>query len=125
MEFRNPAYNAYGTIDCEINHPQYGWIPFTADPNDTGAAFDVAEVFAELGATAAAYVPPTAEELAALEAERQAAITAAIKSRFDDLSGIDRVLLKIAFLQENRIRLLEGKAEITKEQFRTWVDAQI
>ena len=29
MEFRNPAYNAYGTIDCEINHPDYGWIPHT------------------------------------------------------------------------------------------------
>lgn len=23
-----------GQIDCEINHPQFGWIPFTADPND-------------------------------------------------------------------------------------------
>ena len=35
MEFRNPAYNAFGTIDCEINHPVYGWIPHTiaADEN--------------------------------------------------------------------------------------------
>lgn len=31
---RNPRYNAFGTIDCEINHPVHGWIPFTADPND-------------------------------------------------------------------------------------------
>lgn len=23
-----------GRIDCEINHPNLGWIPFTADPND-------------------------------------------------------------------------------------------
>jgi len=71
---------------------------------------------------------PTPEELAeriALEEAQQAAIIAAIKNRFDDLSGTDRVLLKIAFLQENRIRLLEGKAEITKAQFRAWVDAQI
>lgn len=29
MEFRSPAYNGQGTIDCEINHPQYGWIPHT------------------------------------------------------------------------------------------------
>lgn len=35
MEFRNPTYNARGTIDVEINHPTLGWVPFTADPNDT------------------------------------------------------------------------------------------
>jgi hypothetical protein len=23
-----------GTIDCDFEHPKYGWIPFTADPND-------------------------------------------------------------------------------------------
>lgn len=35
MEFRNPGYNAVGTIDCEINHPRFGWIPHTisADEN--------------------------------------------------------------------------------------------
>jgi len=38
MEFRNPAYNAYGTIDCEINHPVYGWIPTTASANDAETA---------------------------------------------------------------------------------------
>lgn len=31
---RNPAFTADGRIDCEIEHPVYGWIPFTADPND-------------------------------------------------------------------------------------------
>jgi hypothetical protein len=35
MNYRNPKYTADGRIDCEIEHPQYGWIPFTADPNDT------------------------------------------------------------------------------------------
>lgn len=34
MEFRNPVYNSIGTIDVEINHPVYGWIPFTASPDD-------------------------------------------------------------------------------------------
>ena len=65
MEFRNPAYNAYGTIDCEINHPQYGWIPHTipADENP------------ELQARAVKYNPkpyvappaPTQEEILATE----------------------------------------------------------
>lgn len=33
-EFRNPKHNAFGGIDMEINHPAYGWIPFSADPGD-------------------------------------------------------------------------------------------
>lgn len=43
MEIRNPRFNARGSIDCEINHPEFGWIPFTADPNDdAGAAIHAA-----------------------------------------------------------------------------------
>jgi hypothetical protein len=35
MQVKNPQYNASNTIDCEIEHPQFGWIPFTASPDDT------------------------------------------------------------------------------------------
>jgi hypothetical protein len=34
MKIRNAKYNQFGTIDCEIEHPVYGWIPFTASPDD-------------------------------------------------------------------------------------------
>lgn len=34
IEIRNAVYNQYGDIDAEINHPTFGWIPFTASPND-------------------------------------------------------------------------------------------
>lgn len=34
MDYRNATYNRFGTIDCEINHPKFGWIPFTASPDD-------------------------------------------------------------------------------------------
>jgi hypothetical protein len=34
MKYRNPIYNRFGTINCEIEHPTYGWIPFTATPTD-------------------------------------------------------------------------------------------
>lgn len=36
IQIRNPFYSApnNATIDCEMDHPVYGWIPFTADPND-------------------------------------------------------------------------------------------
>lgn len=33
--FRNAVYDATGTITCEIEHPMFGWIPFTASPIDT------------------------------------------------------------------------------------------
>lgn len=32
---RGAKYNANGTIDCEIFHTEYGWIPFTASPDDS------------------------------------------------------------------------------------------
>ena len=31
-EIRNAAYNWSGGVDCEINHPDFGWIPHTVDP---------------------------------------------------------------------------------------------
>ena len=34
MEYRNPRYTATADIDCEVNHPTLGWIPFTASQND-------------------------------------------------------------------------------------------
>lgn len=34
MDYRNPVYTENGCIDCEIDHPELGWLPFTADPND-------------------------------------------------------------------------------------------
>jgi hypothetical protein len=76
MEYRNAKRNENGSIDCEIDHPVYGWIPFTCDPADTGAAFDTAELHAAMAADpdTAPYVyvppaPPTPEELSALRAE--------------------------------------------------------
>lgn len=37
MSFRNPKHNHFGGIDMEVDHPQFGWIPFTAHPDDTEA----------------------------------------------------------------------------------------
>jgi hypothetical protein len=34
MQIRNPTFTASGAIDCEIEHPNFGWIPFTASPDD-------------------------------------------------------------------------------------------
>lgn len=37
MPLKNPRFNADGSIDCEIEHPQYGWVPFTARADDVEA----------------------------------------------------------------------------------------
>lgn len=70
MNYRNAKRLLDGRIDCEIEHPSLGWIPFTCDPNDTGAQFDVAALHAQMDADpdTAAYVPPTQEELDAAAA---------------------------------------------------------
>lgn len=72
MNYRNAKRTAQGHVDCEIEHETFGWIPFTCDPSDTGAGFDVAALFAAMDAdpSTAPYVPPSeAEVLAAASAE--------------------------------------------------------
>jgi len=34
MNIRNAKHVAGGLINCEYEHPQLGWIPYTASPND-------------------------------------------------------------------------------------------
>ena len=71
MKYRNAKYNSDGSIDCEIEHPQYGWIPFTCDPNDKGSQFDTAALFEEMKPNSAPYAPPpfpSQEDLDAISA---------------------------------------------------------
>jgi len=87
MDVRNATYNQYGTIDCEIDHPVFGWIPFTASPDDVEAHGRA--IYADLLASGsvAAYVPvdvpapsppvpPTLDDLQAQLTALQAQITA-------------------------------------------------
>ena len=55
-------------MDVEINHPQYGWIPYTLDPADTDTTIDNDAVMALIGTDFAAYVAPTQAELDAAAA---------------------------------------------------------
>ena len=71
MNARNPQYNAVGTIDLEIDHPSYGWIPFTASPDDANGADIYAQALAGEYGEIAPYVapepvPPTAEQIEAM-----------------------------------------------------------
>ena len=65
-EVRNAqSMNAANTsIDVEINHPEFGWIPYLLTDYDTDTTIDNDAVMALIGTDFAAYVAPTAEELA-------------------------------------------------------------
>lgn len=59
MELRNATFNADGTINVEVNHPVYGWLPFTASQDDVEATGR--EIYAEaLAGSVAPYTPPPA-----------------------------------------------------------------
>jgi hypothetical protein len=64
MNIRGAKYAANGMIDCEYEHPKYGWIPFAASPDDveeTGR-----EIYALAVAGDVAPMPqPSADEVAA------------------------------------------------------------
>lgn len=55
MEWRNPRFNASGTIDLELMVPDVGWLPFTASPDDPEEYGRV--LFADLAPVAAPFVP--------------------------------------------------------------------
>ena len=81
MDTRNVQYNVHGTIDCEINHPVHGWIPFTASPDDVeplGLEIYSRAVAGEYGPIAAYQAPvPTPEQIIAeKKAQRQAIVDA-------------------------------------------------
>ena len=50
-------------MDVEINHPEFGWIPYTVDPADTDTTIDNDAVMALIGNNFTAYVAPTQAEL--------------------------------------------------------------
>jgi hypothetical protein len=69
-EVRNAqSMNAANTsIDVEINHPDYGWIPYLLTDYDTDTTIDNDAVMALIGSDFAAYVAPTQAELDAATA---------------------------------------------------------
>ena len=50
-------------MDVEINHPTYGWIPYTLDPSDTDTTVDNEAVMSLIGADFTSYVAPTQADL--------------------------------------------------------------
>ena len=69
-EYRNAASlsSDNARMDVEINHPDFGWIPYTIDPADTDMTIDNSALLALIGSDFTAYVAPTQEELDAATA---------------------------------------------------------
>ena len=65
-------------MNVEINHPTYGWIPYTLDPADTDMTINNDELLELIGSSYAAYVAPTQEEL-------DAALAASIRGQRNSL----------------------------------------
>ena len=67
-------------FDLEMNHPEFGWIPYTLRPDDPDGSISNEELLSMIGSDYAAYVPPTSEEIiaeqvAAARAERDRQLT--------------------------------------------------
>tara|TARA_R110001632_G_scaffold204380_3_gene327884 strand:- start:2859 stop:3278 length:420 start_codon:yes stop_codon:yes gene_type:complete len=104
-EVRNAAslQSDNSRMDVEINHPQYGWIPYTLDPADEDTTIDNDEVMALIGTDFAAYVAPT-------QAELDAATAAQVRADRDAL------LLEVDAVAGNSLRW----AELTSDKQAEW-----
>jgi len=71
----------------EISHPEYGWIPYTLDPDDIDTTINNDAVMSLIGSNFEAYVPPTQDEL---DADAAAAVRSERNFRF--LTELDPIV---------------------------------
>ena len=78
-EVRNAqSLNADNTaFEVEINHPEFDWIPYALDPDDTDMTVDNSVLLGLIGSDYAAYVAPT-------QAELDAELAASLRAQRDD-----------------------------------------
>lgn len=64
-KFRNAASLQADNLrmNVEINHPNYGWIPYTVDPSDTDETIDNDAIMSLIGSNFEPYITPTQDEL--------------------------------------------------------------
>jgi len=96
-------------MDVEVNHPDYGWIPYTVDPSDTDTTIDNAAILTLVGSSFTPYVAPTQAELDATEA-------AAIRNERDF-----KLLAEVDPVVSNPLRW----ADMTTDKQTEWADYRI
>lgn len=95
IEARSPRFNAFGTIDLEINDQVFGWIPFTAAPSDQedhGREIYARAMAGEYGPVAA-YIhsePTEAEKAAVARIKRDSLLAATDWTQLPDVPDSTR-----------------------------------
>ena len=105
MKYKNPTFNANGTIDIELDHPVHGPIPFTATPDDPEEHGRL--LFADARVAALPYVAPIptlAQRNNEVDALRVQATSLGLPYDFAD--GLGTIQLR----NENDIRNVLGVA---------------
>jgi len=73
IEYKNAQQLADDSFDCEVNHPEFNWIPYTVRLNDVdNSVIDSVELHQRITEEDSFedYVAPTAEELLELKIEK-------------------------------------------------------
>lgn len=97
MNYRDARYNEDGSIDCMIDHPKFGLIPFTASPNDNELAGAI--VYDAVKDIAQPYVappPPVPAEVSRFQARSQFEIMGVLGDVEDFVASADP-LVQIAW----------------------------
>jgi len=60
MQYRNAKFVDASRVDCEINHPKFGWIPYTLDPADQDMGVDNTKLLDQMAKNkdVAVFTPP-------------------------------------------------------------------
>ena len=72
-------------MEVEINHPDYGWIPYHLNPADTDTTIDNDAVMVLIGTNFAPYVAPTQAEL---DAELAVYVRADRDTRLEEVDAV-------------------------------------
>lgn len=106
MNYRNAKFCSDGIrINCEIEHPVHGWIPFTCDPSDDGALFDVQELHQQM--------IDDGEVVSVTQAEIDAEVAQKVRMERDR-----RLAAEVDPLVTNPLRW----ADLSMEQQEAWAD---
>jgi hypothetical protein len=81
-------------MEVEINHPQYGWIPYGIDPSDTDTTINNDAIMALIGTGFTPYVAPTQVEL-------DVALAVSVRNERNEL------LLEVDAISSNPLRWAE------------------
>lgn len=112
MEFRSATFNQFGTIDVEINHPKFGWIPFTASPDDPEKLGRDIYTAAMTGPVASYVASP------AVVIDLDQLDISTINAALTQDGSIVRALGLVMFDEINKLRVKTGDPAYTMAQFR-------